>query len=38
MFDSSLGTTNLLIGIVAAGSVLQAVVLTGVAVAAWSYT
>ena len=35
MFDSSLGTTNLLIGIIAAASVLQAVVLTGVAVAAW---
>jgi hypothetical protein len=35
VFDSSLGTTNLLIGIMAAASVLQAVVLTGVAVAAW---
>ena len=35
MFDSSLGTTNLLIGIIAAASVLQAAVLTGVAVAAW---
>ena len=35
MFDSSLGTTNLLVGIIAAASVLQAVVLTGVAVASW---
>lgn len=35
MFDSSLGTTNLLLGVMAAVSVLQAVVLTGVAVAAW---
>lgn len=35
MFDSSLGTTNLLLGIMAAVSVLQAVVLTGVAAAAW---
>src|SRR5688572_33509574 len=34
VFDSSLGTTNLLIGIMAAASVLQAGVLTGVAVAA----
>lgn len=35
MFDSSLGTTNLLIGIMAAVGALQAVVLAGVAVAAW---
>jgi len=35
VFDSSLGTTNLLLGIMAAVSVLQAVVLIGVAVAAW---
>jgi hypothetical protein len=33
--DSSLGTTNLLLGIMAAVSVLQAIVLAGVAVAAW---
>ena len=35
MFDSSLGTTNLLLGIIAAVSVLQIVLLAGVAVAAW---
>jgi hypothetical protein len=35
MFDSSLGTTNLLLGVMAAVSVLQAIVLTGVAIAAW---
>jgi hypothetical protein len=35
VFDSSLGTTNLLIGIMAAVSVLQAVLFTGVVVAAW---
>lgn len=35
MFGSSLGTTNLLLGVLAAVSVLEAVVLAGVAIAAW---
>jgi hypothetical protein len=35
VFDSSLGTTNLLLAILAAVSVLEAAVLAGVAAAAW---
>ena len=35
MFDSSLGTTNLLLGVLAAVSVLEALVLAGVGIAAW---
>jgi hypothetical protein len=35
VFDSSLGTTNLLLGVMAAVSLLQAMVLVGAATAAW---